>query len=41
MSRDHLCFSALGGVALAILVLAWCEPEPRHAPDSIVCEDAP
>lgn len=41
MSRDHLCFSILGGFALAFLLLAWCEPEPGHASDSIFCEGSP
>ncbi len=41
MSRDQLWFSVVGGLALLLLVLAWCEPEPRRAPDSLIYEVTP
>lgn len=39
LTPKDLLFLAVAGIASAMTVLAWCEPEPQSPPDSLFCED--
>jgi len=38
-TSDLVLGALLGGLAIAGIVLAWCEPEPKSPPDSILASD--